>query len=190
MIINQFTFATNAAHKLFDRININKLSQEEKAQGKSDVLDCKEVATAKSFKFELFNLFNLTEGMTEAEFIAEYCKVYDENVHILQQTNDIHVKYLQLKYWTKEMPKEGETIEAFEKRISINAPNVKAKLGVEVPMKQDDISYLNSFVEDYNNGDVSAKEQSKETLVIYLKTYSKEQIQKNCPDFYKLATEE
>ena len=140
MIINQFTFATNAAHRLFDRININKLSQEEKAQGKSDVLDCKEVATAKSFKFELFNIFNLTEGMTEAEFITEYRRVYDENVHILQQTNDIHVKYLQLKYGTKEMPKEGETIEAFETRISTNTPNSKAKLELDTPIKQDDIS--------------------------------------------------
>ena len=103
----------NAARQLFARINTTKAEN-----GQAEKLDEAEVRQARSFGFN--NLFNITNNMTEQEFVTQYCNVEFSDAHeedaFNQQERNIHVKYIQLKYGVKTEIQEGESIEQFEAR--------------------------------------------------------------------------
>jgi len=102
----------NAGRQLFARINTVKAEN-----GQAEKLDANEIAQAKAFGF---SLFNLTNDMTEEEFVVQYSGVKFNNQAeedaFEQQERNIHVKFIQLKYGVKTEIQDNETIEEFEER--------------------------------------------------------------------------
>lgn len=116
----EYNEVISAGRQLFARINTVTSDN-----GGKEKLDAGEIAKAKELGF---SMFNLTEGMTEADFILEYTNPdlhtsKEQEEQFAQQERNIHVKYINLKYGVNLEPQEGESIEQFEARAKDESLN-------------------------------------------------------------------
>ena len=102
---------TNNAKALFARINTTHSSD-----NTNETLDNKEIEKAKEFGL---SIFNLTEGMTEDDFIRQY-EANQLKTNDLQERS-IHVKYLQLQYGSELEPSGFESLKDYENRLKAEA---------------------------------------------------------------------
>ncbi len=118
----EYNEVTSAGRQLFARINTVKAND-----GQGEKLDTKEIAQAEAFGF---SMFNLTNNMTETEFVNLYNKIEFKNEQeekaFKQQERNIHARYINLKYGTELELKEDESIENFEARAKDMASNTSA----------------------------------------------------------------